>query len=136
MKVLDLFSGMGGLASGFKAAGFQVTGVDRSELAGQTFELNGFGRFVQKDLLMENMTGNYEILIGGPPCRPWSSVNTIKREKRHLDYRLLGVYFKHVLALRPRPLASARRTFRHVRILEQKSRAGRLFHSEDQHQVQ
>jgi DNA (cytosine-5)-methyltransferase 1 len=105
VKVLDLFSGMGGLASGFKAAGFQVTGVDRSELAGQTFELNGFGRFVQKDLLMENMTGNYEILIGGPPCRPWSSVNTIKREKRHLDYRLLGVYFKHVLALRPRPLA-------------------------------
>ena len=33
MKVLDLFSGMGGFSYGFKNAGFKVTGIDISEEA-------------------------------------------------------------------------------------------------------
>lgn len=40
-------------------------------------------------------------MLGGPPCRPWSSVNTVKRERSHRDYRLLGAYFKHVERIQP-----------------------------------
>jgi DNA (cytosine-5)-methyltransferase 1 len=102
VQVLDLFCGMGGLSSGFTAKGFSVTGVDISKVAGDTYELNGFGRFRRKDLSKSTVRGDYPILLGGPPCRPWSSVNTVRREKVHRDYKLLGVYFKHLLRLKPK----------------------------------
>jgi len=93
---------MGGFASGFAELGFKVTGVDKSEVAGETFELNGFGKFLKRDLSKKKIRGDYQVLIGGPPCRPWSSVNTVKRGKEHPDYRLVGVFFKHVLRLKPK----------------------------------
>ena len=102
MEVLDLFSGMGGLASGFSSAGFNVTGVDNSRIAGETFVLNGFGTFMQMDLSVGHVQGKYDLLIGGPPCRPWSSVNrTATRGEHHRDYGLVGVFFEHVIRLKP-----------------------------------
>ncbi|MEM0288088.1 MAG: DNA cytosine methyltransferase [Nitrososphaerota archaeon] len=98
LRVLDLFCGAGGLSLGFKKAGFQVTGVDILEDAGQTYRLNmkNDGKFIQADLSREIMDGQYDIIIGGPPCKPWSSVNTVKRGKVHRDYELLSRFFDHV----------------------------------------
>jgi DNA (cytosine-5)-methyltransferase 1 len=102
MEVLDLFCGMGGLSSGFAKREFSILGVDNSSVAGKTYEKNGFGKFRQKDLKHSKVVGKYQVLLGGPPCRPWSSVNTVKRERSHRDYRLLGAYFKHVERIQPK----------------------------------
>jgi len=96
MKVLDIFCGAGGLADGFKRAGFEVDGVDISEHAGKTYLLNKVGSFLKADLSCEIIDGDYEIIIGGPPCKPWSSVNIRKRGKMHPDYHLLAKYFEHI----------------------------------------
>jgi DNA (cytosine-5)-methyltransferase 1 len=96
MKVLDIFCGAGGLADGFKRAGFKVDGVDISEHAGRTYLLNKVGSFLKADLSCEIIDGDYEIIIGGPPCKPWSSVNIRKRGKMHPDYHLLARYFEHI----------------------------------------
>jgi DNA (cytosine-5)-methyltransferase 1 len=97
LKVLDLFCGVGGLAYGFGKLGFDVTGVDVSESVGRAFQLNTHSRFIKADLSSVLIPrGGYDVLIGGPPCRPWSAVNTTKRGKDHADHRLLARFFRHV----------------------------------------
>lgn len=95
-KVLDIFCGAGGLGIGFKENGFEVDGVDISKHAGRTYEFNKVGSFIEADLSCEIIKGTYEIIIGGPPCKPWSSVNIKKRGQKHPDYHLLSSYFDHI----------------------------------------
>ena len=102
MKVLDLFCGAGGFSSGFAKSGFEVTGVDIQKDAEITFRSNVKGKFINADLSRTLVKGNYNIVIGGPPCRPWSSVNTTRRGKTHKDYALLSVFFKHVITIKPK----------------------------------
>lgn len=101
MRVLDLFCGAGGLACGFKDSGFDVLGVDNQEHAGRTFTLNQLGGFKLADLRRELVLGDFEIIVGGPPCRPWSTVNTRKRATHHPDYELINKFFAHICKLRP-----------------------------------
>ena len=101
-KVLDLFSGAGGFAQGFKDAQYDVTGVDISECAGKTFELNRYGRFKRADLTSELIKGEFEVIVGGPPCKPWSAVNTAKRGTDHKDFVLLSRFFEHIRVNRPK----------------------------------
>lgn len=96
MEVLDLFCGIGGFAQGFVKAGFNVTGVDASEIVGRTYELNSKSRFIKADLSNKLIKEKCDILIGGPPCKPWSAVNTTRRGKSHKDYHLLSRFFRHV----------------------------------------
>jgi len=102
MKVLDLFCGMGGLALGFSERGFHVTGVDMNRTALETFNRNGLGLAVRKDLSSEYVDGDFDVIVGGPPCRPWSYLNVRKREEKHPDAILLDRFFEHVAELRPR----------------------------------
>jgi DNA (cytosine-5)-methyltransferase 1 len=102
MRALDLFCGAGGLSLGFKMAGFRVTGVDISEAAKKTFELNQIGDFKTVDLSKEMVEGDFDIVLGGPPCKPWATVNTVRRDSRHPDYRLLVSFFEHVELLKPK----------------------------------
>lgn len=95
-SVLDLFCGAGGFSYGFAKRGFDVTGVDKLDEAGETFLKNKLGKFENLDLSKEKVRGNYDIIIGGPPCRPWSSVNLTRRKKNHQDYNLVSRYFWHV----------------------------------------
>jgi DNA (cytosine-5)-methyltransferase 1 len=100
-KVLDIFSGAGGIAQGFKAEGFSVLGADISEYAGRTFELNSFGTFRKTDLAQEIIEGDFDVIVGGPPCKPWSAVNTTRRGKDHRDFVLLSKFFEHIKVNRP-----------------------------------
>jgi DNA (cytosine-5)-methyltransferase 1 len=87
---------------GFARAGFEVVGVDVSETAGRAFELNKIGKFVRADISKESVQGDFDIIIGGPPCKPWSAVNTTRRGKNHRDYQLLSKFFRNVERQMPR----------------------------------
>ncbi len=96
MKVLDLFCGAGGLASGFSKAGFRVHGVDVHPDAKKVFEGNKFGPVTLADLSEKTVFGHYDLVIGGPPCKPWSQINVVRRGEEHADYALLGRFFDHI----------------------------------------
>jgi DNA (cytosine-5)-methyltransferase 1 len=101
LKALELFCGMGGLSSGFARTGFKVTGVDISEKVGRTFSSNKFGTFVKKDLMRSGIRGRFDVVIGGPPCEPWSSLNLTRRGDKHPLYGCLDAFFREVLKLKP-----------------------------------
>ncbi|MGC8645846.1 MAG: DNA cytosine methyltransferase [Thermoplasmata archaeon] len=101
-SVLDLFSGMGGFSQGFAEAGFSVTGVDLAEDAGKVYRRLPNSKFVNADLSIELIEGNYDYVIGGPPCKPWSSVNLTRRGDEHRDYKLVKKFADNVLSVSPR----------------------------------
>jgi DNA (cytosine-5)-methyltransferase 1 len=101
-RVLDLFSGIGGLSHGFAESDFDVTGVDTSESAGRVYRQYASENFIRADLSVDYVDGNYDIVVGGPPCRPWSSVNLSKRAIRHRDYHLIERFADHVRIIGPK----------------------------------
>lgn len=101
MKALDLFCGAGGIAQGFLKAGFDVTGVDNSDSVEATFSVNNHASFVRANLDKENIESNCDVITGGPPCKPWSSVNVKRRRIDHRDHRLVSHFFRHVQDLSP-----------------------------------
>ena len=130
MKVLDLFCGAGGFASGFAKAGFEVNGVDINPYVEEIFSSNNIGNAQIGDLsknqpeiedepIPENinhgartegrdkpvpllpqslvdMSQEFDLIIGGPPCKPWSTVNLTRRKEKHPDYNLIPRFFDYV----------------------------------------
>ncbi|EQB68508.1 MAG: hypothetical protein AMDU5_GPLC00010G0048 [Thermoplasmatales archaeon Gpl] len=96
-EVLDLFSGMGGFSYGFANNGFKTTGVDIKEEAEISYKKLTKGDFVISDLHSSMIRDKeYDIIIGGPPCRPWSPMNTTKRGLTHPDYTLVSKFLAHI----------------------------------------
>jgi DNA (cytosine-5)-methyltransferase 1 len=71
--VLDLFAGCGGLALGFEAMGFRTLGYEMLPDACETYNRNLHGEcrceFLDEDTDYGIMP---EVIIGGPPCQPFS----------------------------------------------------------------
>lgn len=101
LSVLDLFAGIGGLSAGFQEAGFSVIGVDSEEIAGTVFRESGFGTAHTADLGESLFHADVSVIIGGPPCRPWSPVNLQRRRSNHSDHRLLTRFLEHVAVINP-----------------------------------
>lgn len=101
VRVVDLFAGIGGLSIGFSEAGFSVTGVDAEPMGSLVFEAAGLGTGRTIDLSACSFNEEVTVVIGGPPCRPWSPVNLQRRREAHEDHRLLSRFIDHVLTLRP-----------------------------------
>ena len=104
IDVIDLFCGMGGLSYGFSSEGFQVTGFDKWDCAVFSFNHNRIGTAVEMDLLTDYPKIPREcIIIGGPPCEPWSRLNLYRwrRGRRHPLYSCLFRFFEIVLRNRP-----------------------------------
>jgi DNA (cytosine-5)-methyltransferase 1 len=70
--VLDLFAGCGGLALGFESLGFETVGFEMVAHAAQTYEANLHGRCHQVKLTPEHTFAKADVVIGGPPCQPFS----------------------------------------------------------------
>lgn len=70
--VLDLFAGCGGLALGFEAQGFETIGFEKEEAACLTYRNNLLGDCFQTFLTPETPLPAASVIIGGPPCQPFS----------------------------------------------------------------
>ena len=77
LSTLDLFSGAGGLTLGFKEAGFDcfaAVEIDRSSV--ETFTLHSpSSRIYDTDVCnvdFKYLNGKIDVVIGGPPCQPFS----------------------------------------------------------------
>lgn len=91
LRLIDLFSGAGGMSLGFCdkrfCGGFEtVLALDNDAAAVKTHELNFPGRAVRANIeewLLHNEVPQADVVIGGPPCQGFSLLN----KKRDGDAR-------------------------------------------------
>ena len=72
LLVLDLFAGCGGLALGFESQGFKTLGFEQDADACETYRRNLGSPCGQKVLTTETELPKAQVVIGGPPCQPFS----------------------------------------------------------------
>jgi DNA (cytosine-5)-methyltransferase 1 len=74
-QVLDLYAGCGGLSLGFECAGFNTVGYEMNAYAAETYSKNLSGPCIQKKLAVgEEFDFKPDVVIGGPPCQPFSVI--------------------------------------------------------------
>lgn len=117
MKIIDLFSGVGGLSQGFEWAGFEpVVAIDFWDDAIKTYNHNrkdkvGISMDITKfnDELLAGIINNHKIdgIIGGPPCQGFSTARlsnaTKKKDKENESRnRLYLEFFRTVKIVKPK----------------------------------
>jgi len=117
LSAISLFTGVGGLDFGFEAAGFRtLVAVEQDSVACDTLRLNRRWPLIQKGI--QNVTsrailraaglkaGEADVLIGGPPCQPFSKAAYWKHgdARRMKDPRAdtLAEYLRVLGDIRPR----------------------------------
>jgi DNA (cytosine-5)-methyltransferase 1 len=112
---VDLFAGAGGLAEGFRQAGWRIlAGADLDTFAASTFRANfpdakffiGPVSKLKPKQFMKALglrPGQLDCLIGGPPCQSFS-YNNHSRSASDRRARLFRDYLRIVRALRPKCL--------------------------------
>jgi len=106
VRVLDLYCGMGGLSLGIALAleDSEVHGIDIDSKAVATYNLN-LNKFEccaeVADLLSWEPSRDYDVVVGGPPCQPFSIANTIRMGEKHPLFPTFRRYFELVRIIRP-----------------------------------
>ncbi len=116
LQAVSLFSGCGGLDYGFEAAGFSVRFAnDFDKFSCETLRLNNWNNVVCAPIeeisttdvkkFVGNKSGACDILIGGPPCQPfsksayWNKGDTLRLNDPRSN--TLEQYFRFVEELQP-----------------------------------
>lgn len=78
-RLLDLFSGAGGAAAGYKAAGFYVIGIDVSpqpDYAGDEFHQMDAIRWLR---VLSPITPPYDAIHASPPCQTFTRAKHLRK---------------------------------------------------------
>lgn len=109
-KVLDLFSGAGGLSLGFEQTGeFKVTvAAEKQRDALLTFKRNHKDTVLVEDILDVNNFeefkqeyGEFDVIIGGPPCQGFSNANRQKQDLISGNNNLMKKFIEFIENLKP-----------------------------------
>lgn len=107
-RVVDLFSGCGGLSEGFSQAGFDITvAVEKDAAAAKTYAANHPDtKIIVEDIrsVSPRELGVFEVdvVIGGFPCRPFSTANRQNQGRGHPDWPLHHEFLRIIRETNPR----------------------------------
>jgi DNA (cytosine-5)-methyltransferase 1 len=99
-RVLDLFAGCGGLGLGFETAGFNTHGFEMKPVPAATYRENLHGGCDEVKLDIGEPAGEADIIIGGPPCQPFSQIGYQRGNRDPRDG--FPVFLDAVSRMRPR----------------------------------
>ena len=109
-KVIDLFSGCGGLSYGFEMSGFDILlGIDNWDDSLETFKHNhknseilctDLSKIDAKSIKNKINNQDVDIIVGGPPCQGFSLAG--KRNSKDDRNKLVMDYVRIVKNLKPK----------------------------------
>ena len=100
-KVVSLFSGIGGFDLGFQYSGFDIAWAnDFDKYACETYRANISNKITLGDIRIEKENiPPHDILIGGFPCQPFSTLGSLKgfkdEERGTLFFEIKKIIEKH-----------------------------------------
>ena len=80
-SAIDLFAGCGGLSLGFEAAGIKTSGYEKDPDCCRTYRQNLKSECHQLFITHEMKFPDVDIVIGGPPCQPFSRFGSRKGQE-------------------------------------------------------
>ena len=100
--LVSLFSGIGGIDLGFEYAGFEtIWANDFDKFAVQTYKANVNENIVWGDIrLVKDQIPNHDILVGGFPCQPFSTLGKLQgfndeKDRGTLFFEIMDIITKH-----------------------------------------
>lgn len=112
-KVLDLFSGAGGLSLGFQRAGYSIVGAIDEDLDAIKTHKKNFpdSTSINKDIkkittkcAQEKFGKEIDIIIGGPPCQGFSNANMWQKDSKDDRNKLFFEFIRFVKDFKPKAL--------------------------------
>lgn len=101
-KLVSLFAGIGGIDLGFEFAGFEcIWANDFDKFACQTYRANVGDQIVEGDIrLKKNQIPAHDILVGGFPCQPFSTLGKLQgfedeMNRGTLFFEIMDIITKH-----------------------------------------
>lgn len=101
-KLVSLFAGIGGIDLGFEFAGFKcIWANDFDKFACQTYRANVGDQIVEGDIrLTKNQIPAHDILVGGFPCQPFSTLGKLQgfedeMNRGTLFFEIMDIITKH-----------------------------------------
>lgn len=108
-RIVDLFSGAGGLSYGFEKAGCEIQlAIEKDSWAVETYRANHKNQNILEaditqleDAFFEKYAGEVDIVMGGPPCQGFSIAASNRRKKDDSRNTLYKHFLRVVSIIQP-----------------------------------